>query len=112
MLTTEGGLSPDAVPLLKAVARVLKLHPQSKLRVEDGAASADAIATSKLVEALGELGVAGDRFESLVADSAAPAAPTGAAVGASDAVGAGDAVGASDAAASGSVDCRWPMAAA
>jgi hypothetical protein len=76
MLTAEGGLSPDAVPVLKAVARVLKLHPQTKLRVEDGAASADAIAASKLVEALGELGVAGDRFESLAVDPAAPAAPS------------------------------------
>lgn len=75
MLAADGGMSPDAIPVLKAVARVMKLHPQSKLRVEDSSAAADAIATSKLVAALGELGMAADRFEPLAADPAAPSAP-------------------------------------
>jgi hypothetical protein len=81
MLAADGGVSPDSVPLLKAVARVMKLHPKSKLRVEDSSAAADAIAASKLVAALGELGMTAERFEPLAADESAPAAapPGGAA---------------------------------
>lgn len=69
VLADDGSVRPEAAGLLKAVARVLKLHPQSKLRVEDGAAAADPIATSKLVAALGEQGMAADRFEPLAQDA-------------------------------------------
>jgi hypothetical protein len=63
LLAEDGTVKPEADALLKAVARVLSLHPQSKLRLEDAAAPTDAIATSRLVAALGERGVAADRFE-------------------------------------------------
>lgn len=78
VLAEDGSVRPEAAGLLKAVARVLKLHPQSKLRVEDGAAAADPIATSKLVTALGEQGMAADRFEPLAQDATATAAVTSA----------------------------------
>jgi len=75
LLAEDGAVKPEADALLKAVARLLTLHPESKLRLEDAAAPADAIATSRLVAALGERAVASDRFEPLaVADAAAPAA--------------------------------------
>jgi flagellar motor protein MotB len=76
LLAEDGAVKPEADALLKAVARILSLHPQSKLRLEDAAAPADAIATSRLVAALGERAVAADRFEPLVPDGApTPAAP-------------------------------------
>lgn len=72
VLAEDGTVRPEAAGLLKAVARVLKLHPKSKLRVEDSAAAADPIAASKLVTALSEQGMAADRFEPLAADASAP----------------------------------------
>ena len=72
LLAEDGSVKPEADALLKAVARVLSLHPQSKLRLEDAAAPADALAVSRLVAALGERAVAPDRFEPPV-DVPAPA---------------------------------------
>jgi hypothetical protein len=79
LLAEDGSLKPEAKPTLQAVARVLSLHKQAKLRVEDSSAAADAIAASRIVGALGEQGVAADRFEPLAAltapvDVAQPAA--------------------------------------
>ncbi len=70
LLAEDGSLKPEAKPTLAAVARVLALHKQAKLRVEDSSAPADAIAASRIVGALGEQGVAADRFESLAAEAA------------------------------------------
>lgn len=77
MLAADGGVSPESVPLLKAVARVMKLHARSKLRIEDSTAAADAIATSGLLSALGELGMSADRVEPLAAEEAPAVAPAG-----------------------------------
>jgi flagellar motor protein MotB len=76
LLAEDGAVKPEADALLKAVARVLSLHPQSKLQLEDASAPADAIATSRVVAALAERAVAADRFEPLApVDASAPAAP-------------------------------------
>lgn len=80
LLAEDGSLKPEAKPTLQAVARVLSLHEQAKLRVEDSSVPADAIAASRIVGALGEQGVAADRFEPLAAvpasaDAAAAPAP-------------------------------------
>lgn len=75
LLAEDGTVKPEADALLKAVARIMSLHPRSKLRLEDAAAPADAIATSRVVAALGERAVAPDRFEPLAPNFAsAPAA--------------------------------------
>jgi hypothetical protein len=79
LLAEDGSLKPEAKPTLEAVARLLSLHKRAKLRVEDSSAPADAIAASRIVGALGEQGVAADRFEPLAAiaapaDAAQPAA--------------------------------------
>lgn len=74
LLAEDGAVKPEADVLLKAVARLLTLHPESKLRLEDAAAPADAIATSRVVAALAALAVPSDRFEPLAeAEAAAPA---------------------------------------
>lgn len=79
VLADDGSVKPEADALLKTVARLLQLHPQSKLRVEDASAPNDAIAASRIVTALVERAVAAERFESLAADQAAgePAAAGG-----------------------------------
>jgi len=48
----------------------MQLYKDAKLRVEDSAARADAIAVERLVSALGQHGVAADRFQPLAADDA------------------------------------------
>ena len=70
LLADDGSVKPEAEPLLKAVSRLLQLHPESKLRVEDASAQADAIAVSRLVTALTEHAVGPDRFQPLAADEA------------------------------------------
>jgi chromosome segregation ATPase len=67
LLADDGSLKPEAEAWLKAVSRVVQLHKETKLRVEDSSAQADAIAVSRLVTALGEHGIAPDRFEPLAA---------------------------------------------
>ncbi len=76
VLAGDGSLKPEAEPLLKAVSRLMQLHKEAKLRVEDSSAAADPIATSRLVTALTEHDVPADRFEPLAAsDAAATAVP-------------------------------------
>jgi len=81
LLAEDGSLKPEAKSTLQAVARLLSLHKQAKLRVEDSSAPADAIAASRIVGALGEQGVAADRFEPLAVVPQAPANPTQAPAG-------------------------------
>jgi len=73
LLAEDGSLKPQAQPTLQAVTRVLSLHKQAKLRVEDSSAPADAIAASRIVDELAKQGVAADRFEPLAAAVTAPA---------------------------------------
>jgi hypothetical protein len=75
VLADDGSVKPEAQPLLKAVARLMQLHKQAKLRVEDSSAQADAIAVSRVVAALTEHAVPADRFEPLAASTEAAAAP-------------------------------------
>jgi hypothetical protein len=75
VLADDGSVKPEAEALLKAVSRILQLHKDSKLRLEDSSAQADAIALSRLVTALGEHAVAPDRFQPLAVDEAKVAAP-------------------------------------
>jgi hypothetical protein len=84
VLADDGSLKPEAEPLLKAVSRLMQLHKEAKLRVEDSSAAADPIVTSRLITALTEHAVPADRFEPLAvgpaaaaADAAAPAANAG-----------------------------------
>jgi flagellar motor protein MotB len=78
VLADGGTIKPNATPLLQGVARLLQLHQQVKLRVEDTGPGGDASAVSRLLGALGERGVKGERFEPL-AENAAPAAAPAAA---------------------------------
>ena len=76
LLAEDGTVKPEADTLLKAVARVLSLHPHSKLRLEDTAAAGDASATSRVGAALAERAVAPERFEPpALADASVPVAP-------------------------------------
>jgi hypothetical protein len=77
LLTDDGSVKPEADPVLKVVARLMQLHKQARLRVEDSAAPSDPLAVSRLVLALTERAVAAERFEPLAAqaDGAAAAAP-------------------------------------
>ena len=86
LLADDGSVKPEAEPLLKAVSRLLQLHPESKLRVEDASAQADAIAVSRLVTALTEHAVGSDRFQPLAADEAAGSAASTEKVGAPEIV--------------------------
>jgi chromosome segregation ATPase len=74
LLTDDGSVKPEAEPVLKVVARLMQLHKQARLRVEDSAAAGDPLAVSRLVAALTERAVAAERFEPLAAqaDAAAP----------------------------------------
>ena len=71
VLADDGSVKPEAEPLLKAVSRLMQLHKEAKLRVEDSSAAADPIATSRLLTALTAHSVAADRFEPLAASDAA-----------------------------------------
>jgi hypothetical protein len=78
ILADDGTVRPEAEALLKTVARLLQLHPESKLRVTDTSAPADPIAASRLLAALGQLSVPADRFEPpAVAEAPATPAPAG-----------------------------------
>lgn len=77
LLADDAGVKPEAEPLLEAVARLLRLHPQLKLRVMDSAAPADAGRVSGIVKALMQKSVAAERFEPL-AEADTGAAPTAA----------------------------------
>jgi hypothetical protein len=78
LLADDGSVKPEAEPLLKNVVRLLQLHKQAKLRVEDSAHEGDAIAVSRLLAALTERAVPAERFEPLAvkADGAAGLAPS------------------------------------
>lgn len=78
VLEAGGAVKPEAAPLLDAVSQVLERHREVKLRVEDTAAQ-DATAAARLATALGEHGVAPDRFEPLAPTSAAAGSDDGAA---------------------------------
>jgi len=82
LLAEGGGVKPEAEPLLKAVSRIMQLHKQTKLRVEDASAVGDAVAVSQLVTALGEHAIGPDRFQPLAADEPAAASAAPAAFGA------------------------------
>jgi hypothetical protein len=72
LLADDGTLKPEAEALVKAVTRLLQLHPESKLRVEDTSAPADPIVASRVATALG---VSADRLEApAVVDASAPSA--------------------------------------
>jgi hypothetical protein len=71
VLADDGSLKPEAEPLLKAVSRLMQLHKETKLRVEDSSAVADPIVTSRLIAALTDHAVPADRFEPLAATDAA-----------------------------------------
>lgn len=75
VLADDGSVRPEAEPLLKAVARLMQLHAQAKLRVEDSSAADDAIAVSRLVAALTERAVPAERFEPLAVQAAPGATP-------------------------------------
>lgn len=70
VLGDDGTVKPEAEPLLKAVSRLMQLHKQAKLRVEDSSAAAFPFATSRLVTALTEHAVPSDRFEPLAVSDA------------------------------------------
>jgi hypothetical protein len=78
ILADDGTVKPEAEALLKTVARLLQLHPLSKLRVTDTSAPTDPTVSSRLLTALGQLSVPAERFEPAVAAEAsatpAPAA--------------------------------------
>lgn len=79
VLGQDGALQPGSATLLKAVTRVLELHPQAKLRIEDAAAPGDAVSVAPIVQALGQK-LAG-RLDTAERAGASPvaAAPTAAA---------------------------------
>lgn len=78
LLAEDGSVKPEAQGLLKAVVQLMSLHKHAKLRVEDSSAMGDAIATTRLVSALGEQSMAADRFEPVAVDTSAPSpAPAG-----------------------------------
>jgi Skp family chaperone for outer membrane proteins len=75
VLSTDGAVKTEAAALLDAVAKVLSLHKTTKLRVEDSSAPGDALAAARVVQALTERAVGGERFDPLLPDAAA-AQPT------------------------------------
>jgi hypothetical protein len=79
LLTDDGNVKLDAEPLLKNVVRLMQLHKQAKLRVEDSAHEGDAIAVSRLVAALTERAVTAERFEPLAAKPEVASEPSAAA---------------------------------
>ena len=78
LLTDDGTVKPEAEPVLKNVVRLMQLHKQAKLRVEDSAHEGDAIAVSRLVAALAERAVTAERFEPLAAKPEAASEPASA----------------------------------
>jgi hypothetical protein len=78
LLTDDGSVKPEAEPVLANVVRLMQLHKQAKLRVEDSAHEGDAIAVSRLVAALTERAVAAERFEPLAAKPEAALEPAAA----------------------------------
>jgi len=78
LLADDGSVKAEAEPLLKNVVRLLQLHQQAKLRVEDSAHEGDAIAVSRLLAALTERAVPAERFEPLAVKPEAAVAPAAA----------------------------------
>jgi hypothetical protein len=78
LLGEKAELKPDAPRLLEVVARVMKLHEQAQLRVEDSSAPGDALRVARVLAALGERGVAPGRFRALqpAAEASEKAAPS------------------------------------
>jgi hypothetical protein len=79
VLAEDGSVKPEAEALLKAASRILQLHKEAKLGVQDSSAPGDAIAVERLVKALGEHAILPDRFQPVVADQTAATPPVGAA---------------------------------
>jgi hypothetical protein len=77
VVADDGSLKPEADGLLKIVARLLQLHPTSKLRVEDTSAPGDPSASSRWMSALDRLAITTERLEPVAAavNGSAPAAP-------------------------------------
>jgi len=76
LLADDASVKAEAEPLLKVVARLMQLHKQARLRVEDSSAEGDASAVSRLVAALSERAVPAERFEPLVKAAGAVAPPS------------------------------------
>jgi hypothetical protein len=79
LLAEDGSVRPEAGALLGNVARVLSLHPSSKLSVHDSSAPADAIAVQSFVAALNKQGVGAERIVPLAVDGASSQPGAGAA---------------------------------
>lgn len=65
VLDAASEIKPEAAPLLDDVARLMQLHKQAKLRICDASAPTDPLRVAKVVAALGERGLAGERFDAL-----------------------------------------------
>lgn len=63
VLSESWEVKEQATGLLERVARLMELHPAARLRVSDASAPADPLRVAKLIEALGERGVAPSRLE-------------------------------------------------
>lgn len=72
LLSETGEQKADAARVLEIVAKLMKLHQEAQLRVEDSAAPGDAVRVARLVAALGERGVGSERLVALD-PAAAPA---------------------------------------
>ena len=81
LLADDASVKPEAEPLLKAVARLMQLHKQAKLRLEDSSAEGEASAVSRLVAALSERAVAAERFAPLAVKTADAGTPPSTNVG-------------------------------
>lgn len=62
LLADDASVKPEAEALLKTVARLMQLHKQAKLRIEDSSAEGDASAVSRLIAALNARDVAAERL--------------------------------------------------
>ena len=69
LLTEAAEVKPDGKQVLDAVARLMQLHKQVMLRVEDTSAKGDAVRVARLVAALGARGVGAERFQPLASDA-------------------------------------------
>jgi hypothetical protein len=72
VLALDGSVKAEASSLVGSVARLLKLHPTSKLSAYDSSAPGDAIAVATLVAALGQQGVGAERIEPAFGPDQAP----------------------------------------
>lgn len=65
VLNESADVKPEAGRLLDALAQLLEVHKQAKLRVSDASAPTDPVRVAKVVEKLTERGVPAQRFEAL-----------------------------------------------